>query len=289
MTLLQSTSNNDTFQGYWNTFFERAIDYLPLLLSGLISAFIILLLGLWVIKILKRLLNGIFVRRNVDVSIRTFIGHLANWGLKIVLFIAVISQLGVQTSSFIAILGAAGLAIGLSLQGSLSNFAGGVLILTLKPFRVGDYIASSKGVEGTVMVIDIFNTKLNTGENLTVVVPNGELSNSSITNYTSTGVRRSMIDIRVSYDADLKRAREILLGVATSNTLALTDPAPQVVVTNLAESWITLSVRVSATNAHFWTMHEQLLIGCKTALEEAGIDIPYPQREVHHKGIAEKS
>lgn len=289
MVLLQTTSNNDTFSGYWNAFFERVIDYLPGLLSGLISAIIILILGLWVIKFLMRLLNRIFVRRNVDVSIRTFVGHLLNWGLKIMLFIVVISQLGVQTSSFIAILGAAGLAIGLSLQGSLSNFAGGVLILTLKPFRVGDYIASSKGFEGTVMVIDIFNTKLNTGENLLVVVPNGELSNSSITNYTATGTRRSMIDIRVNYNADLKRARELLLGVATSNPLALTDPAPQVVVTNLAESWVTLSVRVSATNAHFWTMHEQLLIDCKAALEGAGIDIPYPQRDIHLSGNGESS
>lgn len=287
MMLLQTTRNSETFEGHWNAFLERVIDNLPLLLSGLISAIIILILGLWFIKLLMRLLDRIFVRRNVDVSIRTFVGRLLNWGLKIILFIVVISQLGVQTSSFIAILGAAGLAIGLSLQGSLSNFAGGVLILTLKPFRVGDYIASSKGVEGTVMVIDIFNTKLNTGENLMVVVPNGELSNSSITNYTATGTRKSMIDVRVNYNADLKRAKEILAGVALSNPLALTDPAPQVVVTNLAESWITLSVRVSATNANFWTMHEQLLMECKAALEQAGIDIPYPQRDIHHIGKTE--
>lgn len=287
--IIQTTRNSETFEGHWNAFFERVIDYLPLLLSGLISAIIILVLGLWAIKFLMRLLDRIFVRRNVDVSIRTFVGHLLNWGLKIILFIVVISQLGVQTSSFIAILGAAGLAIGLSLQGSLSNFAGGVLILTLKPFRVGDYIASSKGVEGTVMVIDIFNTKLNTGENLMVVVPNGELSNSSITNYTATGTRRSMIDVRVNYNTDLRQAKEVLLGVATSNPLALTDPPPQVVVTNLAESWITLSVRVSATNAQFWTMHEQLLMNCKVALQQAGINIPYPQRDVHHIDKAEKA
>lgn len=170
---------------------DSTIAYLPILFGSIFSATIILLLGIWFIRLIRKLVERIFVRRNIDPSIRTFLGSIIVWSLRIMLFIIVINQLGVQTSSFIAIIGAAGLAIGLSLQGSLSNFAGGVLILLFKPFRVGDYISSSTGVDGTVKVIDIFNTKLVTPQNQMVVIPNGALSNSNITNYSEIGTRRT--------------------------------------------------------------------------------------------------
>ncbi|WP_277633265.1 mechanosensitive ion channel family protein [Avrilella dinanensis] len=192
-----------------------------------------------------------------------------------------ITQLGVQTSAFVAMIGAAGLAIGLALQGSLSNFAGGVLILFLKPFKVGDYISSDTGVSGTVKEIDIFNTKLITPQNQLVVVPNGTMSNSSITNYTQLGTRRTWFDIGVSYGANLKEAKQILMDVIEKNEYALKNPAPQVVVTELGDSAVNLSVRVTTSNEHFWTMNEQLIIDCKSALDSARIEIPFPQRDIH--------
>lgn len=264
-------------------FIDSAISYAPAILSALISAALVFIIGLWAIKLIRKLIASIFEKRDVDPSIRVFLGNLINWVLKIILFVVVVSQLGVQTSTFIAIIGAAGLAIGLSLQGSLSNFAGGVLILLFKPFRVGDYISSSSGVDGTVKIIDIFNTRLITSQNQMVVIPNGELSNSNITNYTVLGTRRTWFNIGVSYDADLRKTQEILMQVIARNEFAFKEPAPQVVVTELGDSAVNLSIRVTTSNEHFWTMQEQLIIDCKVALDKAGINIPYPQQDVHIK------
>ncbi|GLB48577.1 mechanosensitive ion channel family protein [Neptunitalea lumnitzerae] len=273
---------------YWDKAIAVTVEYAPKIAGALISAVLTLVIGLWIIKIINRLVKKIFEKRDVDLSLRTFLGNLINWSLKIMLFIVVVTQLGVQTSTFVAIIGAAGLAIGLALQGSLSNFAGGVLILTLKPFKVGDYISSSSGVSGTVKYIDIFNTKLNTPQNQLVVVPNGELSNSSITNYTELGTRRTWFDIGVSYDADLRQTKEILMGVIKANQHAMDDPAPQVIVTELGDSAVNLSVRVTATTDVFWDMREQLIIDCKAALDNAGISIPFPQRDVHFFDASKK-
>ena len=273
----------ENVEGKIEKFVDSAIAYAPILISSIISAGLILVLGLWLIRMVRRLVDRIFVKRDIDPSIRTFLGNLINWILKVMLFIVVVSQLGVQTSTFIAVIGAAGLAIGMSLQGSLSNFAGGVLILLFKPFRVGDYISSSTGVDGTVKVIDIFNTKLVTPQNQLVVIPNGELSNSNITNYTELGTRRTWFDIGVAYDADLRQAKEILLDCVQKNEYAFKDPAPDVVVTSLGDSAINLSVRVTTSNEHFWTMQEQLIISCKEALDAAGIEIPFPQTDIHIK------
>jgi len=275
--------NLENVEGKIEKFIDSAIGYAPILISSIISAGLVLFLGLWLIRLVRKLVDKIFVRRDIDPSIRTFLGNLINWVLKVMLFIVVVSQLGVQTSTFIAVIGAAGLAIGMSLQGSLSNFAGGVLILLFKPFRVGDYISSSTGVDGTVKVIDIFNTRLVTPQNQLVVIPNGELSNSNITNYTELGTRRTWFDIGVSYDADLRKAKSILLDCIRNNEFAFTDPEPAVVVTSLGDSAINLSVRVTTSNENFWTMQEQLIISCKEALDKAGIEIPFPQTDIHIK------
>jgi len=269
-------------QDYWTKLSTLTMEYAPKVISSIIYAAIILVVGLWIIKIINRILKKIFDKHQLEVSLKKFLSNLINWVLKIFLFIIVVSKLGIQTSSFVAIIGAAGLAIGLALQGSLANFAGGVLILILKPFKVGDYISSqSGGISGTVCAIDIFNTKLETPQNQRIIVPNGQLSNSSITNYSELDTRRSWIDIGVSYDANLKDAKDILMKVIQKNEYALKDPAPQVVVTNLGDSAVNLSIRVSATNENFWTMREQLLIEGKMALDNAGIGIPFPQRDVH--------
>ncbi len=273
----------ENVEGKIEKFVDSAIAYAPMLISSLVSAALVLFLGLWLIRMVRKLVDRIFVKRDIEPSIRTFLGNLINWVLKVMLFIVVVSQLGVQTSTFIAVIGAAGLAIGMSLQGSLSNFAGGVLILLFKPFRVGDYISSSTGVDGTVKVIDIFNTKLVTPQNQLVVIPNGELSNSNITNYTELGTRRTWFDIGVSYEADLRKAKTILLDIIHNNEHAFSDPAPDVVVTNLGDSAINLSIRVTTKNENFWTMQEQLLISCKEALDNAGIEIPFPQMDFHIK------
>lgn len=274
-------TGTDTIQGYWDEFITTAIEWAPKVISALISAVLIYVIGLWLIRIAKRLMAKAFKRQNLDVSLQRFLNNLISWALNILLFILVITQLGVQTSALVAMIGAAGLAIGLALQGSLANFAGGVLILVLKPFRVGDFIESSTGVSGTVREIDIFNTKLNTPQNQLVVVPNGNLSNSNVTNYTQLGTRRTWFNIGVSYDADLKQAKEILLNVARNNQYAFEDPAPQIMVTELGDSSVNLSVRVTTSNENFWTMNEQLIIDCKAALDEAGIEIPFPQRDIH--------
>ncbi|WP_099366376.1 mechanosensitive ion channel family protein [Sphingobacterium sp. 1.A.4] len=273
----------ENVEGKIEKFIDSAIAYAPILISSILSAALVLFLGLWLIRMVRRLVDKIFIKREVDPSIRTFLGNLINWILKVMLFIVVVSQLGVQTSTFIAVIGAAGLAIGLSLQGSLSNFAGGVLILLFKPFRVGDYISSSSGVDGTVRVIDIFNTRLVTPQNQLVIIPNGELSNSNITNFTELGTRRTWFDIGVSYDADLRLAKSILLECIRKNEYAFNDPAPDVVVTSLGDSAINLSVRVTTSNEHFWAMQEQLIISCKEALDSAGIEIPFPQTDIHIK------
>jgi len=280
---MQEALNLDptNIQTSWEKFSNTAMDYAPKIATAVVSALLILLIGLWIIKIIKKLTQRVFEKQKADLSLSRFLINLIDWGLKILLFIIVITQLGVQTSAFVAMIGAAGLAVGLALQGSLSNFAGGVLILTLRPFKIGDYISSSTGVSGTVVLIDIFNTKLQTPQNQLVVVPNGTLSNSSITNFTELGTRRTWFDIGVSYSADLKKAKDILLSVAEKNTYAHKDPAPQIVVTALGNSSVNLSVRVTTSNDDFWTMNEQLIIDCKKALDEAGIEIPFPQTDVH--------
>src|SRR5690606_835527 len=271
----------ENVEGKIEKFIDSAIAYAPILISSLVSAALVLFLGLWLIRMVRKLVDRIFVKRDIEPSIRTFLGNLINWILKVMLFIVVVSQLGVQTSTFIAVIGAAGLAIGMSLQGSLSNFAGGVLILLFKPFRVGDYISSSTGVDGTVKVIDIFNTKLVTPQNQVVVIPNGSLSNSNITNYSEMGTRRTWFDIGVGYNTDLRKAKEILLNVIEKNEYAFKAPAAEVVVTKLNDSSINLSVRVTASNDVFWKMHEQLIIDCKEALDEAGIEIPFPKTDIY--------
>src|SRR5690606_29956012 len=271
----------DEVQQHWDKFISSAIAWAPRILTALISALLIYLIGSWLIRMIKRVVDKGFQKRQMDASLQHFLSNLIGWVLNILLFIVVVTQLGVQTSAFVAIIGAAGLAIGLALQGSLANFAGGILILLLKPFRVADFMSARSGISGTVNEIELFNTTLTTPQNQLVVVPNGELSNSSITNFPQMGTRRTWFDIRVAYNRDLRKAKEILMDVIAENEFAFKDPAPQVVVTELGDSAINLSIRVTTSNEYFWTMQEQLIISCKEALDAAGIEIPFPQRDIH--------
>ncbi|MBV8328141.1 mechanosensitive ion channel family protein [Chryseobacterium sp.] len=268
-------------QQHWDTLISSAISWTPRIITAVISAVLIYLIGSWMIRMIKKLVEKAFKKRNMEASLQLFLLNIINWGLNILLFIVVVTQLGVQTSAFVAMIGAAGLAVGLALQGSLTNFAGGILILLLKPFKIGDFISTSGGVSGTVQAIDIFYTKLITPQNQLIVIPNGVVSNNSITNFTQLGTRRTALDIGVAYDADLRKTKDILMTVIKNNQYALTTPAPQVVVTELGDSAVNVSVRVSTATENFWTMNEELIISCKEALDQAGIGIPFPQRDVH--------
>lgn len=268
-------------QNNWENFVSSAVTMAPRLITAIVSAVLIFIAGRWLIGILKKFIRKAFIKREVEISLQKFMLNVITWALNILLFIIVVTQLGVQTSAFVAMIGAAGLAIGLALQGSLANFAGGILILLLKPFKVGDYIEVKSGESGTVHEIDIFHTRLITPQNQMVVIPNGDVSNNSITNYTHLGTRRTWFNIGVSYDTDLKQAKDILLDVIKNNQYAFDDPAPQVVVTELGDSAVNLSVRATTSLDNFWTMNEELIISCKKALDNAGIEIPFPQRDLH--------
>lgn len=270
---------------YWEDFASEVVKLAPQLLSTLISAVVIYFVGTYLIKVVRKLLMRYFKAKDLDLTVVTFLNGLTKWALNILLFVVVITQLGVQTSAFIAILGGAALAIGMSLQGSLANFAGGILIILFKPFKIGDYISSANGVEGTVLEIGIFNTKLRTPQNQSVIAPNGNLSNSNIINFTDLGTRRTRFNIGVSYDADLRKTKEVLMEVISKNELAHKEPEPQVIVMELADSSVNLSIRVTTSFENYWTMYEQLIIECKEALDKEGIVIPFPQRDVHiHQG-----
>jgi small conductance mechanosensitive channel len=264
-----------SFAEYVEQFSSLLIDYSP----KLISALIILFIGLYVIRFVNRLVRKIMVKREFDPTLSRFLADSLLWALRILLFVSFISKLGIETSSFVAILGAAGLAIGLSLQGSLSNFAGGMLIILFKPFRVGDTI-EAQGVIGTVLEIQIFVTKLITGNNQTIFIPNGILSNGVITNNSMQGNRRADLLFSLSYDTNIKTAKDIVMQVMQSHPKVLKNPAPTVVVRGLTDSAIQLSIRPWAKNIDFSEMNSDILEQCKTAFDQANIVIQPYMRDV---------
>lgn len=249
------------------------IEYSP----KVITAIIILFVGLWLTSIITKTLKRILVKREIDTTLSNFIGNFVFWTLRILVFITVISNLGVPTSSFVAILGAAGLAVGLALQGSLSNFAGGILIILFKPFKLDDVI-EAQGEIGSVKEIQIFNTKLLTGNNQTVYIPNGALSNGVIKNYTQEGIRRVDLMIGVDYNSDLKQVKDVILDVLNKNPMVLKNPAPTILVWELADSSINLAVRPWTNSENYFSVHSQTLEDCKVAFDDAGIEIPYPHQ-----------
>lgn len=276
----------DTFKSldiYIEKYGQKLMDFLP----NVIGAVLMLLIGLWLIKIINRFVKRFFNKKEYDPTLENFVASFINWGLKVVLFVLVITQLGVESASLVAIIGAAGLAVGLALQGSLANFAGGVLILLIKPFRVGDFI-SAQGVDGTVKDISIFNTKLTTVGNQLAIIPNGKLSNDNIINYTQEGIRRENLTFGIGYDDDIKQAKEILLKLITEQEAVLKleeDKMPLVAVAELADSSVNLTVRYWAKNEDFWNLRWHILEEGKAKLEAAGISIPFPQRDVHHYNL----
>jgi small conductance mechanosensitive channel len=265
MELLQSDS---TFTDYTSHILSVLIAYSP----KVISAIVVLVVGMYAIRLINRLLRNIMVKRQLDLTLSNFLSDLLLWTLRILLFVTVISRLGIETSSFVAILGAAGLAIGLSLQGSLSNFAGGMLIILFKPFRVGDYI-EAQGMSGTVAEIQIFVTRLLGANNQAIFIPNGVLSNGTIINFSREEIRKADITIAISYETDIKLAKALIMAVLNDEERILQTPEPQVVVKELTDHSILLAVRPWAKTSEFWDMHAAVLENCKLAFDEAGLSI----------------
>lgn len=250
----------------------------------LVIAIIILIIGRYVIKLLVKLINKIFIRANIEVSVQKFLKSLINVVLYIILIIIVCAQVGIETTSFIAVLGSIGLAIGLALQGSLSNFAGGVLILMLKPFKVGDYIKnSSSGEEGTVNKIDLFYTNLITVDNLLIVVPNGTLANNIIVNSSAFDKRRMDIKFKVSYSSEIDKVKEIVLNMLRQNEKVLKDEEIIVFVKDFEDSQITMEFRAWFLSVDFWDVKFAILGELKKLLDDNNIDITFNQLEVHIK------
>ncbi|MGY2096655.1 mechanosensitive ion channel family protein [Pseudomonas simiae] len=256
-------------------------SWLPMIMeygSRFLLAVVTLAIGWWLINVLTHRVGRLLALRNADLALQHFITSLANIALKIMLVVNVASMIGVATTSFVAAIGAATLAIGLALQGSLANFAGGVLILLFRPFRIGDWI-EAQGTSGTVDSIQIFHTVLRTGDNKTVIIPNGSLSNGLITNTNRQPTRKVVFDVGVDYEADLQKAREVLLELA-KDPRVLADPAAVAVVSTLGDSSITVSLRCWTKTADYWDVVFMLNELARDRLKAAGIDIPFPQRVI---------
>lgn len=253
---------------YINEAIIAIINYSPKILT----AFLILFVGHYTINFVKKLILSKVQNSEIDITLSKFLIDILVWILRFLLFITFISRLGIETASFVAIIGAAGLAIGLSLQGSLSNFAGGILIVLFKPFEVGDTI-EAQGVTGVVSEIQIFVTKLIASNNQTIFIPNGSLSNGNIINHSAQGMRRADLQILVSYDEDLKKVKDIILDILNNNDNVLQEPKPSIDVIALTEIGVRLAVRPWANNEDFSKMNSQVLESCKNELLKAGINL----------------
>lgn len=250
----------------------------------LIAAILIWLIGSWVIKMLKKGFKTAMNKANYDESLKKFLLNLLNWSLKIVLIIVVLGTVGVETTSFAAILAAAGLAVGLALQGSLANFAGGVLLMIFKPIKIGDLV-EAQGEIGVVKEIEIFTTKLIGLSNKEIIIPNAALSNGNIVNYTTEGTRRVDLVFGVGYDSDIKKTKDVLNSVLESHPKILKEPAPTVAVSELADSSINFVVRPWCNAEDYWAVYFDITEQTKEALDAAGIEIPYPhQVEIRKQG-----
>lgn len=260
--------------------YDVLIDFGP----KLIAAILIWIIGSWIIKRLLKGISKLMDKLAYEESLKKFLLNLLGWTFKILLILAILGTLGIETTSFAAILAAAGLAVGLALQGSLANFAGGVLLMIFKPIKIGDLI-EAQGEIGVVKEIEIFTTKLTGLSNREIIIPNGSLSNGNITNYSTEGTRRVDLVFGVSYDADIKQTKEILLNVLKSHPKVLQNPEPTVNVMELADSSVNFAVRPWSTSDDYWDVYFDVTEQTKIALDAAGIEIPYPHSvEIQKEG-----
>lgn len=243
-------------------------------------ALLLLILGLWLVKRVKNVLVKLLQKKNMDEAAASFIGQIAHSVLLVILFIAVLSEIGVDTTSLIAALGAAGLAVALALKGSMENLAAGILLVSQRPFKKGDYIEGA-GVAGSVDHITMLNTRLKTPDNKLIVVPNASLINDNLTNYSANPTRRLDLIVGVSYSDDIRLVKETLKEIIAAEPRGKTDPEPLVAVSELADSSVNFTVRVWVDAAEYWPIKFDLTEKIKLTFDEKGISIPFPQRDVH--------
>lgn len=246
----------------------------------LVLAIIVLIVGMWLISRFLMMVQKVMVKRDVDLSLQPFLRNIFGIALKVMLLISVVSIIGVETTSFIAVLGSIGLAIGLALQGSLSNFAGGVIILTVKPFRVGDFI-SALGQGGTVSEISILTTILKTPDNQVVYLPNGKLAADTIVNYSEEPTRRLVLTYGIHYNNDIAQAKNIIQEIVENDERVLKEPIPSIVVAQLGDSSVNIDMRVWVKKEDYWDVRFHLLEIIKLKFDEEKIIIPFPQRDLH--------
>ena len=246
----------------------------------LLGAIVVYIIGNMIIKWMVKRIDKVMEKRETDDSLKPFLRSLFGALLKTLLIISVLGMLGVEMTSFIAILGAAGLAVGLALQGSLANFAAGFLMIIFRPFRVGDFIEGA-GVAGVVESIQIFTTTLRTGDNKTIIIPNAKLSGDNIINYSAKETRRVDMTVGVAYDADLSKVKHVLNDIIAKESRIHADPAPQVAVAELADSSVNFVVRVWTNTADYWGVKFDVTETIKNRFDEEGIGIPFPQRDIH--------
>ena len=261
---------------YWDKAAEMVMTFAP----KVILAIVVLIIGFWIIKRIVKPTGRVMEQKSMDASLQKFLSSLISIVLKVMLLISVASIIGIATTSFVAVLGAAGLAVGLALQGSLANFAGGVLILMFKPYKVGDVI-DAQGHIGRVDSIQIFNTVLKTPDNKTIIIPNGPLSNGSITNVSTEPQRRVDMTFGIGYSDDILKTKDVLKNIIDNDTRILKDPAPAILVSELADSSVNFAVRVWCNSADYWGIYFDMHENVKLTFDKEKISIPFPQWDVH--------
>ena len=263
---------------------EETLDtiwrYITLYGMKIVVALIIFFVGKMVAKWISQLAQSAMIKKQVDPALQHFVSSLVYFSLLAFVVIAALAQIGIQTASFIAVVGAAGLAIGLALQGSLANFAAGFLILLLRPFRIGDYVEIA-GTAGTVDKIMIFNTELTTPDNKKIIIPNGRITADNIVNYSANDTRRVDLVMGISYGDDIDKAKQVINDVLAADERVLKDPEPTVKVAELADSSVNIIVRPWAKTGDYWGLYWDLTETLKKRFDQEGISIPFPQRDVH--------
>ena len=280
LNLLLAPLVADATIGNLNLFLDKILDLSISAGKNILMALLVYIVGRFLIKLVRNLLEKALVHRKLDPGVRTFMQSMLNIVLNILLIISVIGALGVNTTSFAALLASAGVAIGMALSGNLQNFAGGLVILVFKPYRVGDFI-EAQGVQGTVREIQIFHTILNTVDNKEVYVPNGSMSNAVVVNYNRNATRRLDWTIGIDYGEDVKKASDVIREVLAADKRVLAEPAPFIAVGALADSSVNIVVRVWVNTSDYWGVHHETLQNIYNSFNERGINFPFPQQTVH--------
>jgi small conductance mechanosensitive channel len=264
----------------WEALIAKGWELLAFYGVRILTALIILIVGRWIARAFGNLVQRLMDKRDIDPTLTGFVGSLTYYALFTFVALAALSRLGIQTTSFIAVIGAAGLAIGLALQGSLANFAAGFMLIFFRPFRVGDLIEGA-GVAGVVEKIQIFTTQLKTPDNKIIIIPNAKLTDDNIINWSATGTRRVDMVFGIGYEDDIDKAKAIIGEVVAADNRVLKNPAPQIAVSELADSSVNFVVRPWVNTGDYWDVYFDLTETIKKRFDAAGVSIPFPQRDVH--------